>query len=383
MRFYSPQKPAPHFSKRDQYRMLGLIGTLTIVLLAIKVSADPEFWAGLFPDETEQADDPKKPSSKPRKAPGPVGKTTETPLRPGEFRSRLDDDGLPPAEAPNSQSPDDAQSTRVADDDIDVELQASLFREVKDNTIGIRYREAEAYYTVLAKLRDIPLSYLTRMARQDIAYDGLMIDPEHHRGTLVTIEGTVKRLQPIRSADNEHGVKNLHEAWIFTPDSGDSPYRVVCHMIPPDMPQPNGQGNFSQNVKVRATGYFFKKQYYETARGPHPAPLILAKQLQWIRPRVVNVDEDGLVPYIVGFAAIIAVSLGFTLWRFSISDKTFHSKHMKRAMAAPDGAIEALDGIPTVDMGEVFAALAQDMPADEEAEESDAAERAGEPSDSD
>jgi hypothetical protein len=44
---------------------------------------------------------------------------------------------------------------------------------------------------------------------------------------------------------------------------------------------------------------------------------------------------------------------------------------MKRVMAAPDGAIEALDGIPTVEMDEVFAAIANDISDDEEAKESE------------
>jgi hypothetical protein len=360
--------------------MLGLVGTLSVVLLAMKVSADPNFWAGLFPDETEtaetgQADAPKKSSPQAQTVPGPAGDAAETPLRPGEFRSRPDNDNRPatnpPAEDPDPTSTDGTKPDSATDDEIDVELGAFLFRDVKDNTIGIRAREADAYYTVLAKLRDIPPSYLTRVARQDIAYDGLMIDPEHHRGTLITVEGVVKRLQPIRSTENQHGVSHLVEAWIFTSDSGNSPYRVVCHTIPNDLPRPDEQGNFDHNVRVRVTGYFFKKQYYETASGPHPAPLILAKQLQWIRPRIVNVDDDGLVPYIIGFAAIIAVSLGFMLWRFSVSDKTFHTKHMKRVMAAPDGAIEALDGIPTVEMDEVFAAIANDISDDEEAKESE------------
>ena len=44
MRFDKHRQPPPYLSRRDQYRMLGLVATLCLVLVGIQWAANPGNW---------------------------------------------------------------------------------------------------------------------------------------------------------------------------------------------------------------------------------------------------------------------------------------------------------------------------------------------------
>jgi len=143
---------------------------------------------------------------------------------------------------------------------------------------------------------------------------------------------------------------------------------------------------------VEVTGYFFKRYGYPAQQERlHVAPLVLAKTMRWFRPRsVAEADDLGLVPYVLVFAGGLGSAIAILLWRFRRSDRRFEKQHLERLTAAPEGAIEAISDIPTIEVEEALrqmsardashaasvidSADAEEPNADSNAEESNAEE---------
>ena len=52
MRFRSRPSPPTFLSRRDQWRLILMIGALALVLIGVQITSNPEFWTrtGLFAD---------------------------------------------------------------------------------------------------------------------------------------------------------------------------------------------------------------------------------------------------------------------------------------------------------------------------------------------
>ena len=58
----------------------------------------------------------------------------------------------------------------------------------------------------------------------------------------------------------------------------------------------------------------------------------------------------GIVPYVLGFAGFLGVTISILLFRFRSSDREFEKKHLRRLTAAPEGAIAAIIDLPTFEL---------------------------------
>ncbi|MFT5094398.1 MAG: hypothetical protein ACI93T_003237 [Porticoccaceae bacterium] len=116
---------------------------------------------------------------------------------------------------------------------------------------------------------------------------------------------------------------------------------------------PTGQ-DLGSGVIVKVTGYFLKRYGYPAQQDRlHVAPLILAKTVHWNQKRPSSVPDDlGIVPYVLGFAAILGIIISILLYRFRSSDRDFEKKHLRRLTAAPAGAIDAISELPTFELEE-------------------------------
>ena len=152
-------------------------------------------------------------------------------------------------------------------------IDKSLLAAVTDNTFGVTAAEKDAYDTLLARVRDMPLAELERSAQADVPFAVLMLEAERYRGEVLTIGGEIRRCLPMAASPDE---PTLLEAWLFTADSGRNPYRVVFTDLPAGVPLGD---DLKPPLRVRVTGYFFKRYSYATANDFHTAPLLLAKTL--------------------------------------------------------------------------------------------------------
>ena len=65
MRIRPSGKPIPYFNRKDQIRMLALVGLLALVLIGMKLAANPASWHWMFVGQNA-ADEPNAESGGPR-----------------------------------------------------------------------------------------------------------------------------------------------------------------------------------------------------------------------------------------------------------------------------------------------------------------------------
>jgi hypothetical protein len=295
MRFRSSQSPSP-LDRQVQRRMLGYVAVIAVVLVAFQ----------LLPQG--------KPAAPP---PGPQpdpaafrvrDEPAERPLAPDEFR-------LPPA---REEFPDPAETVAAPPPtgEADPQLDKSRLAAVRDNTIGVRADEADAFFYVLDHVRRVPARFLDQSATPGVQHVNLMTDPGLHRGEPVTLIGEMRQLDEFPANDNRYGLQTLYVAWIFTSDSGTNPFRVVATSLGEGV-QPGGR----LSTPVRVTGYFFKREGYPTAGGLHVAPTLLARRINRYWPPNAPPPADGLAPIMLGLVVAIGLILSVTLLSFAWHDR--------------------------------------------------------------
>jgi hypothetical protein len=284
----------PHQDRRLQLRMLGfvaLIGLAMFTWQAFRISS--------------RQNDASQPQSQQYVSPDDFHVTEETPsvLKDDEVR-------IVPRKAAREELPDDD-----VEDDL-VGINPSWLTAVEDNTVGIRQDEADAFYQILEKAQSTPLKELQAHSEREALFVNLMTSPAKYRGRPVTLIGELRKLFDVPAPKDHPELSHLYEAWICTEESGENPYRVVCSSIPPELkPQE------SSRVMVKVTGYFFKREGYQTWDGRlHVAPTILAGRLSlYISPQMPPPVED-VVPWMIGIISVVGLAMLATVIGYALSD---------------------------------------------------------------
>ena len=352
MRIRRSSGSPPWLNRRDQYRLLKMVGVLMLIVVAIQIAAKEETWHWLFP--------PQHAATAPRDAETPA-ETQQQPdfdvrlereLQPGEFVA-------PPAESREAalqklkEAAEAAIPEEVAEDTLRIE--PDLLSAVRDNSLGIRRDEAAAFNAVLARAAQLSENQLEQAAPRTTAFRVLMVDASHFRGRPVSIAGRLRRLLPFEAGPNEFDLNQLYEAWITPDDSPERPVRVVFTLENSTLP--TGEG---LDVPVQAAGFFFKLEGYAARGGLTTTPLILARTVHR-HEGTGSLGAGGpppidtsLVNWLVGLMVLIAGSLGLMVWRFHTGDKRYRRTVYQRVLDAPEGAIEALAGVETQTAMEFF-----------------------------
>ena len=225
---------------------------------------------------------------------------------------------------------------------------------VKDNTIGIRRDEAEVYYWLLDHARRVPSSALERAAEKEVQYINVMTEPDRFRGEPITIEGDLWRLYELEAGKNQYGVTKIYEGWVFTGDSSNHPYRIVCTSLP-------GGIEPGENLRkpVRITGYFFKREGYRSNGGVHVAPTLLARRIS-INPMPNGIPlTAGVLPYMIGAIMAIGLALLVTIIGFAISDGRSAREGMERVRRQPQVSFAGMVVPESVSVEESLRQLAE------------------------
>ncbi len=341
MKFEVSNSTPPHLNRRLQLRMLGFVGLIGVIMF-VMTAFQP------------------KPPPKDRPLPGApdpsiyqVQGENGTPLKDGEFISPPADE-VPARdpkgrEQPWQEPPADgrkgpAETENALDQEIarlETEFDKGILRRVKDNTIGIRSDEADAYYRLLDHANRVSAKELEKAGAIDVQYINLMMEPDRFRGMAITIYGDLWRLYEFKAGPNKHGFKTLYEAWIFTADSDSRPFRIVFTKLPRDL-EPG------ENLRkpVRVTGYFFKREGYASGGGMHVAPTLLAQRVIPFLPPNAIPRTDAIVPYMIGLICAICLAFLVTLVSFAISDRRAARLAALRDMNTPQPSFAGIDAGP-------------------------------------
>jgi len=236
---------------------------------------------------------------------------------------------------------------------------------ITDDSVGLRSEETGPYHRILARARDLPNRYLEAVAG-NTAYPVLQKHPEQFRGTVISVAGDLRRLMRFPIRENDEGITELYEALVFTADSGTTPYRI--RLTRPPVGLPTGR-MITPPVPVRVVGYFFKRDQYivEEDLRVHSAPMLLAQRIErridglGAATRISTSNAERM-RWTVTLLGVVVGGIALTLlwtWWMQRGDRRFAREGLKRATAAPDGAIEALEGIKTVDPEDFFREMSE------------------------
>lgn len=244
---------------------------------------------------------------------------------------------------PESSAADEPRTVAELEAELaEVPLDIRWLSRIRDNTLAIRHDESQAFYRILAHIRDLSRTVLEAAARTDVQYLNLMQEPDQYRGQLIQIRGDLKRLNRFTANDNRYEVDTLYEGWIFTADSGSHPFRVLATNLSPEL-----SPGLDLDIPVTVEGYFFKKEGYDSPGGLQLAPVILAKQIDKYRPNSSPPADLGMLPYMIAIGVVFAIAFGGILMSMTISDMRFERAMRFRQQTIPGSAVAAAaDQIP-------------------------------------
>jgi hypothetical protein len=210
-------------------------------------------------------------------------------------------------------------------------LDRSLLDSVRDDMLGVRRSEAEAFFAVLDHVRHISADELAAAARSDVQYAHLMDAPEQFRGDVVSISGTLVRCEQFAAADATRTPRRLYEAWVHSDDAGGT-VRIVAPHADPRLLSPG-----AMHVPVQVAGCFFKREGYESSQGLRFAPTILAPSIAVDGSRQASVMSGEPLP--PGLAAAIGLIFLATLWALAWTNR--HPRRLPASLPPLSSTVEA------------------------------------------
>ena len=339
MRFETSQSTPPHLNRRLQLRMLSFVALFAVVMFLVNV---------LFTDPPKKPNDAAYRSANPRRdidfevrddGPRSLNPDESVIIQPDQFeaplvRSRewLDEQAAKGEDWAEDAAARDREAARRS-----TRFNKRALANVKDNTLGIRRDEAAAYFRLLDHVNHVSPADLERAAVPEVQYINLMTEPDRFRGEPVTIQGDLWRLYEFEAGPNDRGLTTLYEAWIFTGDSSNHPYRVVSTSLPHTLTP-------GENIRqpVRVTGYFFKREGYPSQGGMHVAPTLLAPTITPFRPANSIPPTDQIVPYMVGVVTAVGLALLVTLLALTLGDRRVKRIARQRLLNEPTPSFAGL-----------------------------------------
>jgi hypothetical protein len=291
-----------------------------------------------------------------------VREEARQPLPPDVFRAVAEEDSSPadteapsagPVAGPEQEDgiPGEDGTAVTAFATADLSIPPVALAGIEDNTVGVRRAEVDAYHQMLASVRRLPEDLRRQQVDTDVAFTVIMLQPDDYRGRLVGITGDLHRLSELPVMENDVGIDQLYEGWMYTEDSGNNPWRFVCTSLPEGV----DLEAISLPQRIRVEGYFFKRTGYASQGGQHVAPTLLAKSFELLPAPISAAPQMQLQMrnWMLGLIGLVIVGLGVMIWWFVAADKRYagsrlHQLATSRLDADPQ-ELEALKDLDTRD----------------------------------
>jgi len=297
--------PRNYFSRREQYRLLLLVFSLLTVFFLMQEAGRPANWQWLWGTNAVSKGPPVSEghtASQNVSSELQGNKEIDTRLREA-VESPLPDGALVIEKSHTDSAPSPVNVEALLSGQVNVDLSV-----IRDNTV-FRGAEAEAWYTILATLRDARLEDLQKAPAESAGFTQLFRQPDEYRGRLVRVAGDVRRAHFIQSHDNEHNIEGYWQCWLFPPGSK-NPLVVYSLEMPVGFPK-----GMQISECVEFVGVSYKLWAYQAVKDILTAPLVMAKTGLW-QPKVVAPPAALPSRQLVALAVVLAAlgAIGVVMW---------------------------------------------------------------------
>jgi hypothetical protein len=302
--FQQGPRPRNYLSRREQWRLLLLVFALGLVIVLAFEARKPERYRWLVGGGASE-------QGGRREQRGAAPGDDSTAAAPVDARPKPDVGGqaIPPTSSPGPAKPDQPAPSRYFPG-----VEPSRLEGIRDNK-PLGPSEWDAWLHLLQLLATSDEAALRRASTGQVNFIQLLDQPEEYRGELVTTGGTIRRACRAKVPENEHGLDDYYQTWLFPADYPTDPIVVYCLHLPEGFPT-----GLEIEEQAEVTGFYFKVSVYQAADGTvRRAPLLLARTLHW-RQKLEAADTAPpspvlLLPLIVGSAAFALLVVGYVYYR--------------------------------------------------------------------
>jgi hypothetical protein len=225
---------------------------------------------------------------------------------------------------------------------------------------GLEDADREPFYRLLGVVQDLPQSGPALRKAPPVSIATAVKSPEEQTGRLVTVDGTVQRIDRIEIESNElriwTGLDHYYTLYVFVPllkeriglqrSPDDKNPRIFDRHFPvtvcvPELPaglEPSA--NVHEHVRVH--GVFFKVWTYKPTGEPgsnddnllQPSPLVIAPAATLIHEEVAANPTNNILGGVL-FVLLIA-ALGVIVWRMNRSDAQFKREVLDKKILKED-----------------------------------------------
>jgi len=291
LRFTGKRPSRNYLGRREQFRLLPLLGMLALVVVLMRLAGRPESWNWF-------------------NALAPAPKAA-APATPDDAIDSRRPDRSASAEVPDAMHIAPAvTSTLDGGDESLPGLRRDAFAGVADDTVLRGGDEHEAFFKTLGVLQGIDEQSPTLPRPIDVGFVQLFRQPQAYRGEWIRVSGVVRRALPIAVPKNAHGIQELHQLWLQPEGRPDDLLAIDVLELPPGFPT-----GTAVKAPVTIDGVFFKRWAYHAGDGIRTAPLILARTVVW-KPEAAPVVATPMVsvPQLSIAALVVAACVGLAMW---------------------------------------------------------------------
>lgn len=150
-----------------------------------------------------------------------------------------------------------------------------LLESVEDNT-PFRSVERPAWFHLIGLLHGASRESLDRAEILSPSYVQLDRQPQEYRGRLVRITGIARRAEATPAPANDEGIDRYFRLAVTPDDSPDDLLFVYVLELPPRFPV-----ELQIEERVQFVGFSFKRWLYAAHDRVRPAPVLLARSIDW------------------------------------------------------------------------------------------------------
>jgi len=192
-------------------------------------------------------------------------------------------------------------------------------KAIQDNTPW-RASEREIWFRLLGKLQKRSREELNRGSQGRIGYAQMFKQSEAYRGKLITVRGTAEDVYWVEAPPNSYGIEKYWVYWLRPEGGANSPILVYALNKPKDFPFVDfpdlGRGKMPSKEDVEFTGFFFKRYAYQGKGGIYTAPMLLAREPEWLQSELASAPRN--LPSPVLFLSVAAglalLAAGLAAW---------------------------------------------------------------------